>query len=78
MKNFFKKRKITKVADAIAPLQEIVNDLQDVANHQKEQVEAKEALIERLNLLKTICQKEADMADHQVGKMMKVFGIEPD
>ena len=55
-----------------------MNDLQCVANHQKEQVEVKEVFIERLNQQMKVCQKEADLADHQVGKMMKVFGIKPD
>ena len=75
---FFGKKKITQVADAIAPLQQIVNDLQDVANHQQEQVENTEMLIERLNVKKNTCQKEVNMADNQVSKMKKVFGIEPE
>ncbi len=75
---FFGKRKITQVADAIAPLQQIVNDLQDVSDHQQEQVENTEVLIERLNMKKNTCQKEANMADTQVSKMKKVFGIEPE
>ena len=75
---FFGKRKITQVADAIAPLQQIVNDLQEVADYQQEQVENTELLIERLNLKKNNCQKEVDMADSQVSKMKKVFGIGPE
>ncbi len=75
---FFGKKKITQVADAIAPLQQIVNDLQDVSDHQQEQVENTEVLIERLNMKKNNCQKEANMADTQVSKMKKVFGIEPE
>lgn len=75
---FFGKKKITQVADAIAPLQQIVNDLQDVSDHQQQRVEATEMLIETLNVTKDTCQKEANMANNQVSKMKKVFGIEPE
>ncbi len=75
---FFGKRKITQVADAIAPLQQIVNDLQGVADHQQERVENTEMMIQRLTVTKNTCQKEANMADNQVSKMKKVFGIDPE
>ncbi len=75
---FFGKKKITQVADAIAPLQQIVNDLQGVADHQQERVENTEMMIQRLTVTKTACQKEANMADNQVSKMKKVFGIDPE
>ena len=37
-----------------------------------------EMLIEKLTFKKDTCQKEANMADNQVNKMKKVFGIEPE
>ena len=75
---FFGKKKITQVADAIAPLQQIVNDLQGVVDHQQEQVEHTELLIQSLNVKKDTCQKEVNMADNQLNKMKKVFGINPE
>ena len=75
---FFGKKKITQVADAIAPLQQIVNDLQEVSNHQQEQVERAELLIEKMTSRKKTSQREADLATSQITKMNKVFGINPE
>lgn len=70
-----KKKQITQVADAVAPLQQIVEDLQEVANFQHQSVESKERLIQSLEEQKVENQREADLADEQVGKMSKFFGI---
>ena len=78
MLNFLRKKKIiTSVADAIAPLQQIVNDLHSVVIHQQEQVENAEIMIDKFTIKKNACKNEANLADGQVKKMIKAFGVEP-
>ena len=72
-----KKKKITQVADAIAPLQKVIDDLQGVADHQHAEVESKTRIIESLTIQKENSEKEAALAENQVGKMREFFGFSP-
>jgi len=73
-----KKKKITQGSEAIAPLKQIVNDLQAVANHQHSESETKKMQILMLQSQQDACDKECALADEQVKKMSDFFGITPD
>jgi len=73
----FKKKKITSVADAIAPLQKIVDSLQEVAKHQHDECSKTVRIIKALEAKKVLCENEATLADDQVQKMSDMFGLKP-
>ena len=74
---FSKAKKITSVADAIAPLQKIVEDLNEVSKNQHESVANTQRTIDALAKQKAVCEKEAKLADEQVAKMSNFFGLKP-
>ena len=75
MKVPFKKNKITTVADAIAPLQQIVENLNEVAKLQHSQAKSTAQTIKALEAKKQACEDEAYLADDQVKKMSDMFGL---
>lgn len=74
---FKKPKKVTSVADAIAPLQQIVQNLADVSKHQHDEAVKTEKVIKVLEAKKTACDNEASLADEQVKKMSDMFGLKP-
>ena len=73
----FRKTKITTVADAIAPLQNIVNDLKQVASNEHDAVINTDKIIKTLEAKKEVHKVEAALADIQMNKMLEFFGIAP-